>query len=142
MNPDNPVVYDPSPTDIELQAWENIGVEKMDISELAKPEVVQLLVHSLRMNLSKLKASENEIRNLRNDNTNLREERENLKIKIAKFQERIKSTWLQIPISLLGGFALNILVKDFKDGIGWILLIFCFIMLVFLRGSDVFKSQN
>lgn len=137
MNEDKTVIYDPNPLDIELEIFGSFSSGNMDINDLAKPEVVRLLIHNQRISLIKLKQSEKQIDNFQKQNSELMENRENLRIQLAKRQEWEKATWLEIPISILSGFAINMLATNSSNGTGWFLLIISLIMLIFLRGVNL-----
>ena len=142
MNEDKPVVYDPNPLDLELEIFGDLSNNQLNLTELAKPETVRFLLHNQRIAIAKLKLAEKEKVALELKNTNLLEDRENLRIKLARREERRKITWFEIPTSVLSGFAINMLTKNFSDGIGWILLILSLIMLSFLRVNDIIQKSN
>ena len=48
-----------------------------------------------------------------------------------------KAIWLEIPISIASGFAINMLTNEPTNGVGWFLLIISLILLVLLRFSDI-----
>lgn len=141
MSGNKTIVYDPNPIDLELEALGSIGVDGMDIKELASPETVRFLFHNQRVAHARLKLSEKQLTSLQNENVNLKRDRESLRIRVAKRYERDKITWLEIPISILSGFSINMLTIKFSDGVGWVLLIISIIMLLFLRGSHLFTRD-
>ena len=142
MNDEKTVVYDPNPIDLELELFNSIGIKGMNDSDLSKPETVRFLIHSQRIALSKLKLADNQIKELQFKNENLIEDREALRIAVAKKQERHKVTLLDIPISILSGFSINMLTNDISNGVGWILFIISLLMLIFLRGADILKISD
>jgi hypothetical protein len=137
LNDDKTVIYDPNPLDLELEIFGSFSSGNMDLKDLAKPEVVRFLVHNQRISLAKLKQSEKQIDSLQKQNSELIEHRENLRIQLAKRQEWDKATWLEIPISILSGFAINMLATNSSNGTGWLLLVMSLLMLIFLRVANL-----
>lgn len=142
MNRDTPVVYDPDPTDMQMRALDGLGLDDLQLSDISNPDVVKLLVSNQRVTLVQLKACQAKADGVLSENTKLRQNREDLRVDIARLQERVKTSWLEIPISVASGFAINMLTDDIKDGIGWFLLIITLVMLVFLRGTDILKAPG
>lgn len=136
MADEKPIVYDPDPTDIQITAWEQINLEKLHPSDLCSPEAVQLLIHIQRVTLAQLKSSKGSEARLALEKSQLQEEREDLRVEVARVQSRAHIGWLEIPISVLTGFAINMLSANPKDGVGWFMLIMGLVMLVFLRGGQ------
>jgi hypothetical protein len=134
---DKPLIYDPNPLDLELEIFGSLSSGNLDVNDLAKPEVVRFLIHNQRISLTKLKQSEKQIDKLQKQNSELIENRENLRIQLAKRQEWDKATWLEIPISILSGFAINMLATNSSNGVGWFLLVISLVMLIFLRGVNL-----
>lgn len=139
MNEDKPTVYDPAPMDMQIRAWDKISVEDLEASDLSSPQIVQILIHEQRVALTQLKASQIEVANLRGDSSKLKDEREYLRIQIATLESQVNATWLEIPISILSGFAINLLSSDAQNGLGWFLLILSVLMLVYLRGNQFIR---
>jgi hypothetical protein len=128
-------VYDP--TEVQLKTLDSLGLESLKLTDLAKPQVVQLLIQQQLVLLTEVKAHKNDLTKLRDDNMKLRDDREEIRIKLAQSHEHENLSWIEIPISFLGGFAINILATDPKNGLGWTLLILSLCMLVFLRISNI-----
>lgn len=124
------VVYDP--TDVQLEAYGNMQKEDFGLDDLSSPQVVNLLIQQQIFNLYKLKALEKDAEKLRENNSLLQNERENLRVKLAESWTSSGVEFAEILISFLGGFAINILTNDWKDGLGWVLfLLSLFILLSF-----------
>lgn len=135
-----PVTYDPDPTDLQMRILETVGGDNLTASDLANPQVVQILVNNQRVSLTQLKAAQAETEQLRVEIDQLRIDRENLRIRIATIESHSNAAWLEIPISILSGFAINMLTSDVKDGLGWFLLIISMLMLIYLRGKHLMDS--
>ncbi len=128
-------VYDP--TEVQLKTLDGLGLEGLKLTDLAKPQVVQILIQQQVVLLTEVKAYKNDLAKLRDDNTKLRDDREGTRIELAQSRERENLSWTEIPISFLGGFAINMLTADPKNGLGWALLILSLCILVFLRMSHI-----
>jgi|ERR1051325_1470802 F0F1-type ATP synthase assembly protein I len=124
-------VYDS--TDIQLRALGDMVTGKLTLDDLAKPEIVQLIIERHVISLTDLKTVKSEVAELRTTVTQLTEEREKLRIDLAKSEQRQSILLLEIPIGVLSGFAINMLTTNFASGLGWALLIISLIMLLFLR---------
>lgn len=140
MDEKKPVIFDPDPTDMQMTAWEQINVEKLQATDLCSPEAVQLLIHMQRVTLAQLKTSKAAETRFASEKDQLQIDRENLRVEVAKLQNGVRTTWLEIPISILSGFAINMLSTNIKNGIGWFVLILSLLMLVFLRGDQAKSS--
>jgi hypothetical protein len=133
MAAEKAIVFDP--TDMQLSAWEQIDVGKLQASDLCSPEAVQLLIHIQRVTLTQLKSTKASETRLAQEKGQLQEDREDLRVEVATLQSSIRTTWLEIPMSMLSGFAINILSASPKDGVGWVILVLSLLMLVALRGG-------
>lgn len=98
---------------------------------------MQILIQMRRDLSSELRAVKSDLIQAHSENTELREARETLLVENAKLQERMKTSWLEIPVSVLSGFAINLLATNVQDGLGWFLLVLSLVMLAFLRGSQI-----
>lgn len=130
MSSNLPPLYDPNPIELQFLALDQISTKELQPTDLSTPEVVQLLVHNHRVTLAQLNVSENKVANLQNENTQL-------KVDIAKHEGIMNSSWLEIPISMLSGFAINMLAADSQNGVGWFLLIMSLFMLIGLRSHQI-----
>lgn len=136
-NRSKPVVYDSGPTDAQIRFLEGISNDDLTVTDLSDPKVIQLLLHNQRVSLSEIKVAQGEISNLRAENDQLRSDRENLRIQLVANESKSNVYWLEIPVSILSGFAINMLTTDFKDAIGWLFLIMSFVMLIPFRGQQL-----
>ncbi|HEU0143162.1 MAG TPA: hypothetical protein VFQ47_00095 [Nitrososphaera sp.] len=132
------IVYDS--TDIQLRSLGDMVAGKLTLDDLAKPEVVQIILERHMITLTDLKNIKGEVGELRDTVKHLTEDREKLRIDLAKAEQRQTILWLEIPISFLSGFAINMLTTNPAIGIGWALLIISLIMLVFLRIPQLLES--
>jgi len=126
-------VYDPFAADLQMRAFDNVGLEAPDTQELCQPAVVRLLIQNYRVALTQLKSSQEHARALQRDNEKLRAEREELRVSQATFRERDHSTWLEIPAAIGAGFAVNMILGDAKAAAGWLLLAVTMVMLFYVR---------
>jgi hypothetical protein len=136
MNGDTSVVYDPDATDLQISALDNIGLDQPQLSDMSDPKVLRILLWYQRVTLEQLKASSRQRTDLEREGMQLRQAREDLRVHMARLEERVKGSWLEIPISMASGFAINTLTVNPRDGVGWFLLVVSLVMLVLLRGSD------
>jgi hypothetical protein len=123
-------VYD---TDYQLRALTDMASAKLTLADFAKPEIAQLMIERHLFTLTDLKSVKGEVTGLREAVQKLGEEREQLRISLAEAKQRQSFLWLEIPLGVFSGFAINMLTKDFSDGFGWVVLIISLIMLSFLR---------
>jgi hypothetical protein len=128
-------VYDP--TEVQLRALGEIASKKLNPTDLATPELVQQILERQFLILAELKLRKDELVKARSENDYLRVERENLRIALAKSEQRESVLWLEIPIGIMSGFAINLLTNDPKNATGWVLLILCTIMLLYLRMPQI-----
>lgn len=142
MAEDKVIVFDPDPTDIQITAWEKIDVEKLKAEDLCSPEAIQLLIHMHRVALTQLKITKASEAQLAQEKEQLRNDREELRVKMATLQSSDRTIWFEIPMSILSGFAINMLSINPKDGVGWLILIVNLTMLLFLRGRQAKSALN
>jgi hypothetical protein len=124
MSETTETVYDS--TEIQLQALKESITKRLKPEDLTRPEVVQLILEREIVTLTELKT-------YKDDNMGLLEQRENLRIELAKSEQREVITWIEVPISFLGGFAINLLTDNLRSGLGWILLVLSISILLILR---------
>lgn len=136
--PKTETVYDS--TDIQLRALGDMVAGKLTLDDLAKPEIVQLILERHVVSLTDLKTAKSEIVELQAIVKQLTDEREKLRINLAKSEQRQSILLLEIPIGILSGFAINMLTAKPTDGLGWALLIMSLIMLLFLRFPQLRES--
>jgi len=149
MDEENTIVFDPDPTDMQMNAWERINVDTLQAKDLCTPEAIQLLIHMQKVTLAQLKSTKASETRLALEKDHLQEVRGDLRVEVATLQSGVRMTWLEIPVSMISGFAINMLSSNLKDGLGWFMLILSLFMLVFLRGnqaksaiSNVFKRSK
>lgn len=124
-------VYDP--TEIQLRSLEEAMTEKLNVTDLASPQMVQMILQREVVMLTEMRGLKAEVNRLQGTNGRLMQDRENLRIDLATAGQRESTSWIEIPISILAGFAINMLTADFKSGLGWALLILSIVVLLFLR---------
>lgn len=126
-------IYDP----IEVQEQELKRIEQMDVgaADFVSPAGVQFLVGNQTRLLAELRARDGEIRQLRDGNAVLRNERENLRVQCATVTERYSIGWVEILVSFIGGYAINILSNQPGSSLGWFLLIISVLTIFGIRFS-------
>lgn len=137
MSENESITYDP----YEIQQREiekMLGAEALSIADLAKkPEAVQLLLRQQSIQLYELRAYKAELAEMQRTSARLREEREELRIELAGFKERHNASLIEIPISIVSGFAINMLTSNLGSPQGWLLLLLTLTLLAFLRRSQI-----
>jgi hypothetical protein len=133
-------VYDPTQT--QLEDWSRLSSADLPLSELCNPATVVLLIKSRRVNLIELKALKQEVVELRGTVDQLRTERENLRVRLGRSEDRGFISWIEIPISVISGFAVNMVTNDFTNWVGWALLIMTVGVLVSTRLHFAGKEKN
>jgi hypothetical protein len=122
---------------MQLRELTELRGEKLKPSDLATPQVVQLLLAQQMRSLADLKAARAETVDLREGLQQITNDHTQLKVKLAKSTERQKVLVLEIPIGFLSGFAINMLTTSkFVDPVGWVLLILSIVMLLMLFASQ------
>lgn len=131
-------VYDS--TDLQLESLRVIVSGELTLNDLAKPGMVQLILERHRISLTDLKSVKGELVELRHEVTRLNEEREELRIDLATSKQRQSILWLEIPLSFLSAFAINMLTASPVNSLGWPLLAVSLIMLLFLRLPELWAT--
>jgi len=136
--------YDPDdPTSLQMEAWRSIDTKDLKPSDLANPVVIQLLVQSLQVALARLKRAEADVESLRSKDSELRSSREKLRVDVARSKGRGNLVLLEIPIAILGGFAINMLTSSSPNTtIGGFLLGMSVVMLGILRASEIVEGYH
>ncbi|MGQ9627324.1 MAG: hypothetical protein ACUVV0_10535 [Anaerolineae bacterium] len=137
------VIYDP--TEAQLKALDRLGLEEPKLDDLCNPTAVNLLIQQRRVNLMELMELKHEQSRLLIANEKLRDDRENLRIELARSQERQSISWLEILVGIISGFSINLLTMDWKNSMGWFLLLISTVMLLYLRMpqiSAILKGQG
>ena len=136
------VVYDPAdPTDAKIEAVEKLlGNDELSVDALAKrPETIQLLLQQQLIQLLEMKSTKVELSELKKVYENLKDERSGLRTEVAVLKERETVTLMEIPISIVSGFAINLLTTNISNLTGWLLLILSLTLLVFIRRGQISK---
>lgn len=137
MSDENAEAFDPSSADMQINMFGTVDAANLTLKELAKPEVVAILISNQRFTLHDLKAAQKTTERLRNENAQLRESREELRVETARLREKANVAFLDVPIGILTGFAINILTGRPHDPRGWLMLVIGILMLIVLRASDI-----
>ena len=105
-------VYDS--TEMQLKTLNQVVKESLRLEELATPPIVQIILERELVLLTELKTLKNKINEVQDANLNLISERENLRIGLAKSEQRESISWIEIPIGILSGFAINMLSNNLE----------------------------
>lgn len=140
MSSDEAVVFDPETT--QLQALTPFGIGNLQPEDLASLPVVHLLLDQQRLTVVELKAAKHELSNVRLENSTLRQDREDLRVEVAKLDERVSVSWVEIAAGITAGFAGNMLTNDWQNPIGWFLLIVSLFMIAVLRGIPMLSKRR
>lgn len=141
MSEEKSITYDPStsdPTEAQLESIGKMGFDDLSAEDLATPELVKFLLLNQRNLLLQYKEASKEIEKLKEQKGGLLEIKETLNVDLAKKEAYKEIAWLEILISVVSGFAINMLVIDTSDGTGWIMLILSVSMLLITR----FRLKN
>jgi len=145
VSQDESVTYDPSPsvdpTEAQLKSIGQMGID-LDAGDLASPEMTKFLLQNHRTSLLQYREAKKEVEKLREEKDDLVSLRESLNVKLARKEAYEEITWLEIPVSILSGFAINMLVTDIKDGFGWLLIVLSIVMLFLVRLRSIEGGNN
>jgi len=125
------IIYDP--TDLQIDSYKKINLFDMDIEELSNPQAVRMIIYQHIINLHELKVTKTKLDNKEIELENVKKERENLKVNLAGLEQSVGIDLARIAISFLGGFAINMLTKNWKDGLGWVIFIICIVVILILK---------
>lgn len=126
--------YDP--TRFQIESLLGVGAE-LSQSNLCTPEAVALLLYQHKVTLSQLQKAESDVAVHRKHVDELRDQREDLKVDIARLETKRTVTLVDIPVSVISGFAINLVLTDGSRAIGIALLIVSLVILLMIRGGDV-----
>ncbi len=134
-------IFDPESEDLQFDALDGLGFDKLQVNDLCSPEAIHLLVHMQKISLKELKSAKLREQHLLENNERLRGDRENLRIKVAELNVLTRVSWFEIPVSILSGFAINILTSDKSNVTGWFMLIISVTLLVSIRLGLLNKNK-
>lgn len=139
MSEDKRAVYDP--TDVQLEHLGNFHPEMLSADDLSSPELVTLIIASWRVSLHEVKVLKNQNQDLRAKLENAYEEKADLRVELAKTQSdsenKSRTGWIEIPVSFISGFAINVLSSNPSNGVGWFMLLMSLLILLALRMGDI-----
>jgi hypothetical protein len=115
-----------------------LGEDQLSVAKLAdNPVAIQLLIRQNMHILVDLGAAKAESTGLNATLEGLRVERESLLLQTTQLRERDNVSLLEIPISLMGGFAINMLTDSPNNGVGWALLMLSVVCLLLIRSKQI-----
>lgn len=138
--PSQPEIYDP--IDQQMRTFSGLEAEGFKIEDLTNPTSVKLLLSLRSLNLTELKAKDSELETLRGKVSELSREREDLRIRNAIIQERQKTSWAEILVSIVSGYSINLIATKPNDATGWLSLIVSVAILVVLRTSEALSTLS
>lgn len=136
-------VYDPNP--ISAQIGMISALDEVKPEDLQSPKAAKVFLQNYTINLFHLKDAQVKLDRILKENTYLVQQREILNVNLAKAMERLRITWIEIPVSLFGGYGLNIITQDSKSSMGWMICIFTVLILITMRLFyliDYINKQN
>lgn len=134
------IQYDP--TDYQIDSYGKYDMADMDISEMANEQSVKMLLQQNFVNLHDLKATKTELVNAKGRVDELQSVRENLRVQLATSNLNAGVDIASIFMSLLGGFAINMITINGKDPLGWVIFIICISTVITFKASSVISLLN
>lgn len=113
------------------------NISNLTPEELATPEIIQIFLVQQREAISRQKQLEEKLDIREKKIEELAKENESLKIKVAQTHGQDKFSWIEVPISWLGGYAINLLTDGTETILGMVIIGICLLILLFLRGSQI-----
>ena len=142
MKRNDSIIYDPEPTDptdYQIELYGESPLVSMEVSEMANEQSVKLILHQLHVTLRELREKKIEINSNQNEISELRETCEKLKIKLAESASNAGIDIASILISLLGGFAVNMVSATPTDPMGWVIFILCIATVITFKASVIYS---
>ena len=129
------LTYDPLET--RLDALRDTTLPGIRPEDLAEPAAARILLHNHTVALVEIGKLERELATIRDANGKLRDDCENIRIEANTTLQRANLLLLEVPASFVGGIAIELLVRDTKDGLAWVFLILSLFIVLGLRQSEL-----
>ncbi|MHB1356195.1 MAG: hypothetical protein ACYCZF_09500 [Anaerolineae bacterium] len=137
-------IYDPYEEDIAN--LDNILKGEMKVEDLCNPSAVQLLLQERKLDILRLAKNISQFEIATNRLTTQEAEIANLRVSLAKAEsertQKSKFILVEIPASIISGFAINTLVIDSHNLTGWFLLLVSIAIVLLIRFEDIFKARK
>ena len=138
----NDNVYDPTDTALR-NVHEILEKEVLAVTDfVGNPVAILLLLREQNIQLIELMECKALLALANKSTTEQRGEIEILKVDEARLKERENLSLIEIPASILTGFAISILTIDLHSQEGWLLLVLGIVMLLFLRRLNFLQIRN
>ncbi|MEJ7846531.1 MAG: hypothetical protein WKF92_00405 [Pyrinomonadaceae bacterium] len=111
----------------------------LSVEDLANPADVTMLIQGHQVTITDLQSSKAESALLRSTVATLTETNTELRVRVALAEQRQQILWIEIPVSFLMGIAANLLTQTPPNMLGWIIIIVCVLILLFLRVNDLVR---
>lgn len=139
-DPQSQTVYPADSTEAQLQSIDDLlAFTHRSLEDLAKPEMVGILLERHRMTLLDLKNARTEIESLKELVEGQRGAKDDLAIQLARSTERNTILWLEIPLSIFSGYAINLLTTPNPPVIAWVILVICLLGLLYIRYPSIIE---
>lgn len=138
--PKSVTLYDS--TLVQIESIERLASENLSLDDFSTPQMASLLLERHRVTLTELKSKQGQLNEAEKEMARVSSELTELRVELARAEERQFSLWLEIPLGIFSGFAINILTGDIRNGVGWFILIVSLLMLLFIRLSALFKQNK
>lgn len=136
-------VYPQDSTELQLQSIDGLlDVTTQSLEDFAKPEMVAILLERHRITLIDLKGAKTKIAELEMTVERQNGESRKLEIDLARSSERSSNMWLEIPLSILSGFAINLLTTEHPPTYAWVTLAVCVVILIYIRIPTIISFKN
>ncbi len=131
-------VYPSDPTERQLQSIDELlGLTSHSLDDYAKPEMAAILLDRHRLTLVELMTAKARNHDLETSVNQLRTALDRRTIDLAIATERNSNLWMEIPIGILSGFAINLLTGEHPPIFAWVVLIICVVVLIYIRYSSI-----
>jgi len=140
---DKDVVFDPDAETAQMRDLRNAGLTEFTLNVIEDPVAqmaVQFLVQRNQYTLVDLKAAKKDIADLRTRNDTFRDTIQDLRVDLGKHDVRESIFWIEIPLSLLGGYAITLVGNSATSTLGVTLLILVVACLLFLRMTHIGRA--
>jgi hypothetical protein len=139
---EKPVTLDPHPTNLHEHMWDQIGVGDLQPEDLANPATIRVLIHSHRLTAAHLRQAELERDGLKAEVKRLASEKEQLLVQAADLHRTSAFAWVEILVSGLVGFGINIITSDPKVAFGWVAFVLGVVILLLMRFGIPKQNEN
>jgi len=126
-------VYDP--VEADLQHLKELGASAIDF-DFESPQAARFLAQQLKVKILELRETKLEVRDARAGQTVVRDTCEKLRVSNAKLSGANRIALIEFPAGILCGLAVNLLVSNRGDFLGWALLFIGIIFFLVVRAPE------